>query len=151
MEEEREEPIEECVGLLLGNVVPAVGQDDAVEPLGHRVEEGAEPFVLSVGSGDAEDRHGERVPLAPVVLSDVLRWNADVRVEPGPQTLAAPSEFGRQVVDPDETPADGDPVPRPGHRRVHRRPRLESAREQRVREGEAVLPRGDFAQLLADP
>lgn len=84
-------------------------------------------------------------------LRGTFRWNADVRVKPGPQTLAAPSEFGRQVIDPDEAPADDDPVPGPVHRRVHRRRRLKSAGEERVRKREAVLPRGDFAQLLANP
>ncbi|MFI5474422.1 hypothetical protein ACIA6D_29800 [Streptomyces cacaoi] len=41
MDEEREDVVEERVGLL-----------------GHRVEEGAEPFGLSAGSGDAEERTG---------------------------------------------------------------------------------------------
>ncbi len=70
---EGEELVEEGFGLLLGNVVPAVGQDDAVQSFGNGGEEGAETFTLPAGSRDAEGRHGEWMLPAPGVLRDVGR------------------------------------------------------------------------------
>ncbi|MFJ6463189.1 SAM-dependent methyltransferase [Streptomyces sp. NPDC091387] len=49
-------------------------------------------------------------------------------MEPGPQGLAAPSQFGRQVADPDAAAAEDDPVPGSGHLRVHRKPRVTGTR-----------------------
>lgn len=80
-----------------------------------------------------------------------LGRQAELRPEPGPQPLTAPSDLGGESVDPGQATAVDDPVPGPGHLRVHRRPRLMPTGEQRVRQREAILPRRDTAQLLADP
>ncbi|MGY4970734.1 hypothetical protein ACWGCC_16215 [Streptomyces nigrescens] len=91
MVEEREEVFEEGVGVLFGNVVAAVGQDGAVELLGHGPEEVSEALALSVSSGDAEDGQGERMALAPVVLGDVV-VGGPVVVEAGAQRFGVAGE-----------------------------------------------------------
>lgn len=80
-------------------------------------------------------------------LYGALGRQAELRSEPGPQAHTAPPDLGRESVDPGQATAADDPVPGPGHLRVHRRPLLMPAGEQRVRQREAILPRGDIAQL----
>ena len=49
-----------------------------------------------------------------VVEADQLRgafgWQADLRLEPGPQAFAAPSELDRELFDPYLSPASASPV-----------------------------------------
>ena len=65
----------------------------------------------------------------------------DLRMEPGPQAFAAPSDFGGQPVDPEATATGEDSVPGPIHLRIYRRRRPKPAAEQRVGHREPLRPR----------
>jgi hypothetical protein len=84
-------------------------------------------------------------------LSRVLGRQTDLRSEPGPQTLAAPADLHRQLVDPYAASAVGNPIPGPCHLGVHRQLRLVAAGEQGVCQGETALPRPGLAELLPNP
>jgi hypothetical protein len=73
-------------------------------------------------------------------LGGALGGEADLGSESGPQTLAAPSDLGRQVLDPHPPLASHVLPPREGNFRVDRPACLVSASERGLCDREPVVP-----------
>lgn len=81
-------------------------------------------------------------------LRSTLGSNADLRPEPRPQALAAPSGLGCQPVNPNPPPAGHHLLPREGDFRVDPPAGVMPPSQRGLRDREPVLPRPCGAQLL---
>jgi hypothetical protein len=81
-------------------------------------------------------------------LGSAFRSETNLGSEPGPETLAAPADFGRHAFDPNPTPAVHQPSPGKGNLGVDRPSYVESRSQRRFRYHETVLPRPGCTESL---
>ena len=81
-------------------------------------------------------------------LGSALGSETDLDSEPGPETLAAPSDLGRHALDTDPTAAGDQPSPGEGDFGVDRSSCAVSRSQRSLHDRETVFPRPGSAQSL---